>query len=60
LLSCRQEFLVPELEKRSFSFEDELEMADDPIDNLELFDEGDNPHLATGGRTNKTVNVIWS
>jgi len=29
----------------------ELEMADDPVYNLWLFDEGDNPHLAAASRT---------
>jgi len=56
LLSRHQEFLLNELRGRwSFSLEAELEMADDLIDGLRVFDEGDYPHLASAGRTKKRV-----
>jgi hypothetical protein len=36
-------------------------MADDPVYNLRLFDEGDNTHLAPASRTQQWIflNIIW-
>jgi len=56
LLSSHQEFLLNELRGWwTLSLEAELEMADDLIDDLRVFDEGDDTHLASAGRTNKRV-----
>ncbi len=43
--------------RRPFSYEGEIKMADDPIDNLRLFDEGNNTYLATTGRTKKQIHL---
>ncbi len=44
--------------RRTLSLEAELEMADDLIDGLRVFDEGDDTHLASAGRTNKMVYLV--
>jgi hypothetical protein len=33
-------------------------MADDPVDGLRVFDEGDDTHLSSASRTQKTVYLI--
>jgi len=43
---------------RRLGLEAELKMADDLIDGLRVFDEGDDTHLSSAGRTNKRVNLI--
>jgi len=59
LLSSHREFLLNELRGRwSFSLEAELEMADDLIDGLRVFDEGDDTHLASASRTQQRVYLI--
>jgi hypothetical protein len=51
LLGCHQEFLLDNLRgRRALGCEDELEVANDLIDDLIVFDKGDDPHLASAAR----------
>ena len=43
----------------SFSLEVELEMAEDPVNGLRLFDKRDDSHLASRYRTKQRVNLIY-
>lgn len=43
--------------ERPLSLKVELEMVDDLIDNLRFFEEGDNSHLVTTGKTTKRIHL---
>jgi hypothetical protein len=59
LLGYYQELLLDDLRRRRpFSFKGQLEMADDPIDGLRVFDEGDDTHLSSASRTQQRVYLI--
>ena len=44
--------------RRAFGLECQLEMMDDPVDNLMVFDERDDPHPADAGWTQQRINFI--
>ena len=59
LLGCHQKFLLDNLRgRRALGCEDELEVANDLIDDLMVFDKGDNPHLASAGRTEQRICLV--
>ena len=59
LLGCHQKFLLDNLRgRRALGCEDELEVANDLIDDLMVFDKGDDPHLATCGGAMKVISFI--
>lgn len=43
---------------RPFSVKAKLGVADDPVDGLRLFDEGDSTHLASAGRTKHRIQFV--
>ena len=54
LLDCHQEFLLDDLgRRRALGSEGELEVADDFVDDLRVFDEGDDAHLAAAEGTER-------
>jgi len=59
LLGSHQEFLLGNLRWRcTFGLEGELKIADDLIDDLRVFNEGDDPHLSSASRTEQRVCLI--
>jgi len=44
--------------RRPFGLKGKLEMADDPVDNLMIFNERDNLHPAATGRTDQWIHLV--
>jgi len=43
---------------RPFGHKAKFEMADDPVDNLWIFNERDDPHPAATGRTDQGIHLV--
>jgi len=58
-LGCHQKLLLENTRRRwPFGFKGQLEMSNDPVDDLRFFDKRDDSHLATACGTTKRIHFI--